>query len=113
MPSRSRWGATFLAACHLPATKLPNGTALPERYVGLIGEPNEDHSYWGRPEEDHVGVPRKAYVWQRGKHAASDMLGMVRFVPLHFLCHREGIDQWMYVPLRRHGCSFAVHPAKT
>jgi hypothetical protein len=73
----AKWGATYLAACHLPAAKLPNGTTLPERFVGLIGEPNEDHNYWGRPEEDHVGLPRKAYVWQRGKHAASDLLGMV------------------------------------
>lgn len=89
--TRPSWGATYLAACHWPAGKLPNGTAVPERFVGLIGEVNEDHNYWGRPEEDHVGVPRKAYVWQRGKHAASDMLGMVR--PLHFgLLHQSAMN---------------------
>ncbi|KAI7839646.1 hypothetical protein COHA_006645 [Chlorella ohadii] len=83
----AKWGATYLAACHLPATK-----SLPERFVGLIGEPNEDHNYWGRPEEDHVGVSRTAYTWHRGKHAASDMLGMVRTLRRAVVCFVEALQ---------------------
>lgn len=57
-----RWAADYLMACH----------TAEERYVGQIGDPGVDHSYWGRPE-DQTG-PRPAYAWDPSR-PASDLAG--------------------------------------
>lgn len=65
--------ASYLFSCHVAWDK----------FVGLIGDPDVDHNYWGRPEQQEAwersngGSPRKAYVWTRAM-PASDLLGMVR-----------------------------------
>ena len=43
-------------------------------YVGQIGDPDIDHAYWGRPEQEKTVRP--AYVYDR-KMAASDLLAGV------------------------------------
>jgi hypothetical protein len=63
--------AGYLAACHISA----------DQFVGLIGNPDVDHNYWGRPEQQEAwlksqgSLPRKAYIWTRTM-PASDLLGM-------------------------------------
>ncbi|EFN57879.1 hypothetical protein CHLNCDRAFT_8109, partial [Chlorella variabilis] len=58
-----KWGADYLAACRTGR----------DQFVGLIGDPDVDHSYWGRPDE-YTGE-RRAYLWNRTT-PASDLLGM-------------------------------------
>ncbi|KAI7841709.1 hypothetical protein COHA_004576 [Chlorella ohadii] len=63
--------ASYLAACHIST----------DQYVGLIGDPDVDHNYWGRPEQQEAwlrsrnSLPRKTYIWTRAM-AASDLMGM-------------------------------------
>jgi len=57
--------ANYLASCLDPKTG---------QYVGQIGDPNIDHAYWGRPEEQ--GGPRPAYIYNRTM-GASDLYGGV------------------------------------
>ncbi|KAL4444350.1 hypothetical protein ABPG75_012087 [Micractinium tetrahymenae] len=57
------WAADYLLRCSIG----------PNRFVGLIGDPDVDHDYWGRPEDQRG--PRKPYIWTRSM-PASDLLGM-------------------------------------
>ena len=42
-------------------------------FIGQIGDPSIDHSYWGRPE-DQTGQ-RPCYTWDMTKQPASDLAG--------------------------------------
>ncbi|KFM24182.1 Endoglucanase A [Auxenochlorella protothecoides] len=56
--------ATYLMKCHIGEYQ----------YVGQIGNPGTDHSYWGRPEQQ-TGT-RPAYTYTK-ETTASDLLGSV------------------------------------
>lgn len=45
-----------------------------QTYVGQIGDPDVDHAYWGRPEQETTARP--AYVYDKSTPAA-DLLGAV------------------------------------
>ncbi|PSC72455.1 Endoglucanase A [Micractinium conductrix] len=69
----ARQTAAAMAAVKWATDYLLNCSATPNQIVGLIGDPDVDHDYWGRPDE-YTG-PRRAYVWTRAM-PASDLLGM-------------------------------------
>ncbi|EFN55441.1 hypothetical protein CHLNCDRAFT_133737 [Chlorella variabilis] len=63
-----KWAADYLRGCHLERGRC---------YVGLIGNPDIDHTFWGRPQDQPVGgTLRPVYSWNRTM-AASDLLGTV------------------------------------
>ena len=59
-----RWAAQYLMDCHVGEYQ----------YVGQIGDPEVDHSYWGRPEQQTGARPY--YTWGKST-PASDLLGAV------------------------------------
>jgi endoglucanase len=59
-----RVASTYLMDCHI----------APRRYIGQIGHPDIDHSFWGRAEQQSGSRP--AYVYDESKNA-SDLLGKV------------------------------------
>ncbi|KAI3425705.1 hypothetical protein D9Q98_007681 [Chlorella vulgaris] len=69
--SAVKWAADYLRGCHIERGS---------RFVGLIGAPDVDHQFWGRPEDQPVGAVggslRPLYIWNRTM-AASDLLGTV------------------------------------
>lgn len=61
-----RVAVDYLAACY----------KAPFTYVGQIGSPQSDHSYWGRVSQYNLPTPRSSYVWNKNS-PASDLLGSV------------------------------------
>lgn len=59
-----RLAADYLLRCHKST----------HTYVGMIGNPGSDHSFWGRPED--TTAERPAYTYTRDT-PASDLLGVV------------------------------------
>lgn len=56
--------ATYLMKCHIGDNQ----------YIGQIGDPGPDHSYWGRPEQQTGSRPYYTYTKAT---PASDLLGSV------------------------------------
>lgn len=50
-----RWGTDYLL----------KSTNVPDSVVGVVGDPNSDHSCWGRPED--MDTPRTSYVVTKEK----------------------------------------------
>lgn len=46
-----RWSLDYFIKCH----------PSPNEFYGQVGDGNEDHAFWGRPEEWPAGRPRPAY----------------------------------------------------
>ncbi|KAL4457269.1 hypothetical protein ABPG75_012134 [Micractinium tetrahymenae] len=62
-----KWAADYLQACHI----------APDRFVGLIGNPDIDHNFWGRPQDQNTSsAKRPAYIWNLTSQGASDLLGI-------------------------------------
>eukprot|EP00884_Botryococcus_braunii_P022001 jgi/Botrbrau1/8485/Bobra.0237s0100.1 len=58
-----RWGADYLMACHLG----------PSTFVAQVGDAEEDHSYWGRPEDMEAHrLKRQAFIINE-THPGSDI----------------------------------------
>lgn len=56
------------------ADYLKQSHVAPKKYIGQIGNPEVDHAFWGRPEEQKTARP--AYVYD-STMGASDLLGKV------------------------------------
>jgi endoglucanase len=62
-----RVAVDYLSACQIE----------PRKYIGQIGEPDIDHSFWGRPSQyPQNTLKRNAYIWNATMEAA-DLLGSV------------------------------------
>uniref|UniRef100_A0A1D1ZW54 Endoglucanase n=1 Tax=Auxenochlorella protothecoides TaxID=3075 RepID=A0A1D1ZW54_AUXPR len=84
-----RLAAQYLMDCHVGK----------HEYVGQIGDPDIDHDYWGRPEEQRGSRP--AFRWTLAT-PASDLLGSVAaaLAASHLLL--KGRDEKMAAELLRH-----------